>query len=131
MGEGINKVWRNGLRKFELWHMTEYKSVLWLDADIKILKNLDGLFEDYSTPRFNLVAHQQCTGSDIFLNSGALLVTPDPNILQQMLDFAASYYGYGMYCEVSEQGLISDYFESKPIWSINEISIGWFNLSVI
>jgi alpha-N-acetylglucosamine transferase len=64
--------------KFRLWELTEYNKIIFIDADMLILRNMDFLFEypEIST-----------TGNDgTLFNSGLMVIEPSNSTFQLLMD---------------------------------------------
>jgi alpha-N-acetylglucosamine transferase len=85
--------------KLNAWRLTEYATVLWLDADSIVLKPIDALFR-VNAP-FAAVA--DCCD---FFNSGVMVLHPSQAVFEDMMskrDKLASYDG-------GDQGFLNSYF---------------------
>lgn len=49
--------WVDNLTKFQAWKLTQYDKIAMIDADIVLLRPLDGVFHDYSTKEREPLAH--------------------------------------------------------------------------
>ncbi|KAK9366006.1 nucleotide-diphospho-sugar transferase [Lipomyces kononenkoae] len=90
--------------KILAWNQTQYKRVVYLDADTLPLTNIDGLF-DYDG---SIAACPDAGWPDIF-NSGVIALTPSHS------DFLALYAlaGSGRSFDGGDQGLLNEYFGSS------------------
>ena len=74
--------------KLALWSLTEYERLVYIDADAVVLENVDELFD---RPAF-------AAAPDVFppdkFNAGVLVVKPDKNIFERMLDARKSLQSY-------------------------------------
>jgi alpha-N-acetylglucosamine transferase len=69
--------------KLRLWQLTEYRTVVFLDADVIILKNIDKLF-DY--PEFSAAPNVYESLADFHrLNSGVFVAKPSLDTFERML----------------------------------------------
>ncbi|PPS11788.1 hypothetical protein GOBAR_AA08881 [Gossypium barbadense] len=84
--------------KFRLWQLTDYEKVIFIDADIIVLKNLDHLFH---FPQLT------ATGNDVWLfNSGIMIIEPSNctfKVLMDKRDEIISYNG-------GDQGYLNEVF---------------------
>ncbi|XP_050377520.1 UDP-glucuronate:xylan alpha-glucuronosyltransferase 1 [Argentina anserina] len=84
--------------KFRLWQLTEYDKIIFIDADLLILRNIDILF---SMPEIS------ATGNDATLfNSGVMVIEPSNctfNILMDHINEIVSYNG-------GDQGYLNEIF---------------------
>lgn len=82
------KIWYYCLSKFEIFNMTDYDKLLFLDADIMILKNLDHLFE-YPHMTSALDGEYFDLWPDWpHFNSGIMIVEPNKEEYKKIVDFA-------------------------------------------
>ncbi|KAF8092654.1 hypothetical protein N665_0407s0031 [Sinapis alba] len=84
--------------KFRLWQLSEYDKIIFVDADMLILRNIDFLFE---FPEIS------ATGNDgTLFNSGLMVVEPSNvtfNLLMDRVDEVVSYNG-------GDQGYLNEIF---------------------
>lgn len=78
-----NYHWQYTFDKLQLWGLTEYEKILYLDSDMLVMQNIDDLFE---RPSFSAVA----AGKLIHpawrrLNSGTMVITPDKTVEEALL----------------------------------------------
>lgn len=87
--------------KFRLWQLTEYDKVIYIDADLLVLQNLDFLFD---------MPELSATGNDKSLfNSGVMVIEPSNctfNLLMDHIQDIDSYNG-------GDQGYLNEIF---PWW---------------
>ncbi|RKP34378.1 nucleotide-diphospho-sugar transferase, partial [Dimargaris cristalligena] len=91
--------------KFELWRLTEYSKIVFLDADTLVLRNLDDLF----ATKGPFAAAPDIGWPDCF-NSGVMVCTPDQRTwasLRSRAEQEGSFDG-------GDQGLLNDHFSN---WS--------------
>lgn len=80
------------LTKLQLWRQTQYSKVVFLDADVLPLRNVDELFE-----REELSAAPDAGWPDCF-NSGVFVATPSEATFEGLVDMAATEGTFdGMY----------------------------------
>lgn len=91
--------------KIALWRQTQFRKIVYLDADVVALRALDELF-DIDAP---FAAAPDIGWPDAF-NSGVMVLTPDMGeywALQTMAATGDSFDG-------ADQGLLNQYFEHRP-----------------
>lgn len=91
--------------KIALWRQTQFRKIVYLDADVVALRALDELF-DIEAP---FAAAPDIGWPDAF-NSGVMVITPDMGeywALQTMAATGDSFDG-------ADQGLLNQYFEHRP-----------------
>lgn len=86
----LAKTWSYCLSKFEIFNMTEYDKVLFLDADIMILKNLDHIFQYPHMTSALDGEYFNIWPDNPHFNSGILLIEPNKDEYQKLLTFATS-----------------------------------------
>jgi glycogenin len=91
--------------KITIWRQTQFRKVLYLDADIVVLQNLDHLFDLDET----FAAAPDAGWPDAF-NSGFMLVAPDMGEFHALYALAQS----GDSFDGADQGLLNQYYEHKP-----------------
>ncbi|CAM6097370.1 unnamed protein product [Calypogeia fissa] len=86
--------------KFRLWQLTQYDKVIYIDADLLVLQNLDFLFD---------MPELSATGNDKSLfNSGVMVIEPSNctfNLLMDQMNDIESYNG-------GDQGYLNEIFPS-------------------
>ncbi|KAH7402363.1 nucleotide-diphospho-sugar transferase [Phaeosphaeria sp. MPI-PUGE-AT-0046c] len=91
--------------KIALWRQTQFRKIVYLDADVVALRALDELF-DIEAP---FAAAPDIGWPDAF-NSGVMVISPDMGeywALQTMAATGDSFDG-------ADQGLLNQYFEHRP-----------------
>lgn len=84
----MTAVWENCLTKFKIFNLTQFKKIIFLDADIMVLKNLDHLFEKpHMTSALDGEYFNLWPGWDHF-NSGIMVIEPSEELFNNILDFA-------------------------------------------
>ncbi|KAG2303493.1 hypothetical protein Bca4012_062244 [Brassica carinata] len=72
--------------KFRLWQLTEYDKIIFIDADMLILRNIDFLFE---------MPEISATGNNATLfNSGVMVVEPSNSTFQLLMDHINEIVSY-------------------------------------
>ena len=70
--------------KLNIWTLTSYSKIVYLDSDILVLKNIDDLFE-----REELSAGSEDLWPDVF-NSGVLVIEPSQTTFERLIERAQS-----------------------------------------
>ncbi|XP_004291114.1 PREDICTED: UDP-glucuronate:xylan alpha-glucuronosyltransferase 2 isoform X1 [Fragaria vesca subsp. vesca] len=84
--------------KFRLWQLTDYDKVIFIDADIVVLRNLDLLFH---------FPQMSATGNDIHLfNSGVMIIEPSNCTFQHLMDHRDDIVSYNG----GDQGFLNEIF---------------------
>lgn len=106
--------WNFTFDKLLLWGLTEYETLVFLDSDMIVLDNIDGLF---NKPGFTAVAAGHLLHSDwTRLNSGLVVIKPENSICDKLLlqipDTIKAYSNRKQ--SVGDQDVINDVL---PNWS--------------
>lgn len=90
--------------KIRLWQQTQFKKVVFLDADTLVLRNIDDLFE---RPEFSACAD---AGWPDCFNSGVFVAEPNEATFQKLLQYASEHGSF----DGGDQGLLNGFFSN---WS--------------
>ena len=90
--------------KLQLWTLTQFDKVVFLDADTCVLANVDDLFLNDD----ELAASPDMGWPDCF-NSGVFVARPSQYTYEKLLNFAAEHGSF----DGGDQGLLNDFF---PNW---------------
>ena len=100
--------------KLRIFELTQFEKLVFLDADMIVLQNLDELF-DYE-PIAACADGYQFTGikdaTNTGCNSGLMVIKPDVNLYNQMLQKLPEYIAEG---KSGDQGIVN-YFISGDNW---------------
>jgi hypothetical protein len=107
--------WAINWTKLRLWQLERFRKVLYLDADVLVLQNLDEAFRNPLDPlsrhadwrRWNRTRR----GSTKTGTGGAFLFEPSAARLASMASFASMTHKYRS--EEAEQGLLNSFFGAK------------------
>lgn len=97
--------------KINVWRLTQFSKIVFLDADTLPVRNIDELFDNNVTP---LSAKTPIAGApdigwpDIF-NSGMFVLTPSKEIFETLARRARA----GLSFDGGDQGLLNQFFENK------------------
>ena len=107
--------WRNCWTKFHIFNQTQFDKIIFLDADLMILKNLDHLFEKpHMTAALDGEYFNIWPDWDHF-NSGCLVIKPSNLLFNDILNFANN-----LKCEelpeyiVADQEVLNFYYKNWP-----------------
>ncbi|PWN21605.1 nucleotide-diphospho-sugar transferase, partial [Microstroma glucosiphilum] len=89
------------LTKLHTWRLTDYQKIVYLDADVLVLKPLAHLF---ASPHAFAAAPD--TGWPDIFNSGVMVLTPSEDTFAGLLELAANTGSW----DGADQGLINEYF---------------------
>ena len=78
--------WNLTFDKLQVWGLTQFKKIVFLDADMLIIRNIDSLFE--KEPFSAVCADKSYPGNESWtgLNSGLMVIEPDKNVEKTLLD---------------------------------------------
>ncbi|AYD02069.1 glycosyltransferase [Neorhizobium sp. NCHU2750] len=114
--------------KLRLWQLTEYRTVVFLDADIVVLKNIDKLF-DY--PEFSAAPNVYESLADFHrLNSGVFVAKPSTDTFERMLEALDQP---DVFWRRTDQTFLETFF---PDWhglpvTMNMLQYVWFNMPAL
>ncbi|WRX31118.1 Glycosyl transferase [Theobroma cacao] len=112
--------------KFRLWQLTDYDKVIFIDADIIVLRNLDLLFH---------FPQMTATGNDVWIfNSGIMVIEPSNCTFQLLMNKRKEIFSYNG----GDQGFLNEVFVwwhrlprrvnfLKNFWSNSTIETGLKN----
>ena len=112
----INKkltvTWKNCWTKFKIFDLIQFDKIVFLDADIMVLKNLDHLFaKKHMTAAldgeyFNIWPNRP------HFNSGCMVIEPNHELFNNILNYANSFNTNDLYGEVfADQELLNFYYK--------------------
>ena len=107
--------WRNCWTKLHIFNQTQFDKIVFLDADIMVLKNLDHLFNcPHMTSCLDGEYFNIWPGWDHF-NSGCLVIEPSIELYNKILDFANSLTEDNIpeYI-IADQEILNLYFKDWP-----------------
>jgi len=106
----LPKRWLIPYWKLQIWRLTEFEKLIWLDTDTILFRNIDWLFEYDGVwgQRDNWVCNARADQQN-WLCSGLLLIKPDEEIYQGMVRYAQR--GANQWYTNGDQKLIRNYFE--------------------
>jgi alpha-N-acetylglucosamine transferase len=120
----FHQPWHN-FTKLRLWELTDYRRVVFVDADAVVLRPIDRLF-DY--PEFSAAPNLYESLADFHrLNSGVFVARPDAATLDAML---ARLDAPDAYWRRTDQTFLETVFpdwHGLP-WTYNVLQYVWFNL---
>ena len=86
----VATTWKNCWTKFRIFNLTQFDKIVFLDADIMILKNLDHLFKlPHMTAALDGEYFNIWPGWDHF-NSGCLVIEPSNQLFENILQYGKS-----------------------------------------
>lgn len=111
--------WINVFSKLHIFDLDQFDKIIYLDADIMILKNLDHLFS-YPHMSAAIVGEYFNKWPDwIHFNSGCMVIKPSKKLYQDILKF---YYNFNEnnlpdYMFIADQEILNKYFND---WGIKK-----------
>merc|ERR1719238_2404901 len=112
--------WGHMATKLRLWELTQYKRVLYLDADTVLTGPVEHTFQTVTTfgaeaPKYH--AH---------FNAGVLLLSPSKTTFDELLLLGKQEHGsrFGNLIDCTEQGLLNTYFNGQPGREVTKLPIG-------
>jgi len=80
--------WSGTFYRFNAWRLVQYDKVIYIDADIMLLSNIDDLFEYSNNPTEIAAAYFAKPGMwrDTGFNAGLLVLTPSVNMATSIVD---------------------------------------------
>ena len=112
--------WGHMATKLRLWELTQYKRVLYLDADTVLTGPVSETFSTVTTfaaeaPKYH--AH---------FNAGVLLLTPSTTVFHELLALGQQAHGsrFGNLIDCTEQGLLNTYYNGNKGREVTKLPIG-------
>lgn len=106
--------WNNSFDKLNVFNLTEYNKLIYLDSDLLILNNIDNLFE---INRFTMVPDIPFNKEKF--NSALMIVIPDNNIYKALIELTdtmnESNTDY-----VGDQTIINEYYKDKNVITLDK-----------
>ncbi|MCD7803003.1 MAG: hypothetical protein LUH09_08940 [Clostridiales bacterium] len=112
--ENREEYWKQTQFKLKIFGLEQFEKIVFLDADMIVLQNLDALFE---LPHMTAVAAGQSIHPDWSrLNSGLMVVVPKHCELDGLLQNVDSVYAERMAagCGFGDQDVINSYYSDWP-----------------
>ena len=97
----IRSDWNGVFTKLNIWNLTKYEKVIFLDADTLVVKNIDDLFNC----SYEICAAPDIHPPDIF-NAGVMVITPSENTYKNLLSKLTILDSY----DGTDQGFLNSYF---------------------
>jgi glycogenin glucosyltransferase len=107
--------WGHTFDKVQLFGLTDYEKLVYVDSDMMVLANIDALFDK---PHMSAVAAGQLVHADWRrLNSGLMVIEPDrrlPAAIAGSLESALAYAAATGSSRIGDQDLINAYYATWP-----------------
>lgn len=112
----INKrlavTWKNCWTKFKIFDLTQFDKIVFLDADIMVLKNLDHLFSKKHMTAALDGEYFKLWPDRPHFNSGCMVIEPNHELFNDILNYANNFDVKDLYGEVfADQELLNIYFK--------------------
>ena len=109
----LSHTWKDCWTKFRIFDQTQFDKIVFLDADIMILKNLDDLFDKpHMTSCLDGEYFNIWPGWDHF-NSGCIVIEPSHEEFESILNFACTLEDLPNYV-IADQEILNLYFKDWP-----------------
>lgn len=106
-------IWRYCYTKFHIFNQTQFDKIVFLDADIMLLKNIDHLFDcPHMTAALDGEYYNIWPNWPHF-NSGCIVIEPSNQLYHNILEFASQYKEQPGYI-VADQEILNFYFKDWP-----------------
>lgn len=109
--------------KFQLWQLTEYRKLLYIDSDTLVLNNIDELFSLTADSDFSVCLNK---GKDF--NSGVMALSPNNEIYDDLITLSKIITKH-TYCDTEQDILVALYFRRKRFFSCTQFNNFWFSWS--
>jgi len=96
--------WQFAWKKLQIFRLTQFKKILWLDSDAMVTRNMDGLFR--SSPPVMMRDTWMCHMETQVLCSALMLLEPRQELYNGLINYAASQEKMPQ----GDQQLIAQYF---------------------
>lgn len=82
--------WNNTFDKLQIWGLTQFEKIVFLDSDLLVLSNIDELFDH--EPFSGVCAGKSWPGNEDWrgINSGVMVVRPDFDVMQKLISIVPS-----------------------------------------
>ena len=109
----LSATWKDCWTKFRIFDQTQFDKIVFLDADIMVMKNLDDLFEKpHMTSCLDGEYFNVWPGWDHF-NSGCIVIEPNHKLFEDILNFAKNLKELPDYV-IADQEILNLYFKEWP-----------------
>ena len=103
-------IWRYCYTKFHIFNQTQFDKIVFLDADIMLLKNIDHLFDCPHMTAALDGEYYNIWPSWPHFNSGCIVIEPSNQLYHNILEFASGYRDKPGYI-VADQEILNFYFK--------------------
>ena len=110
------KTWSLSLTKLEIFKMTQYDKIIYLDADIMVLKNLDHLFKYPHLTSAIDGEYFNLWPDDPHFNAGIIIIEPDKDEYDKLIDFTFNnaFSNWNKHQCIADQEILNLYFNNWP-----------------
>lgn len=112
--------WSTTFTKFHAFNMTQYNKIIWVDADMFIVNNLDNLFNYDHISCVESRAPLSNNKNKYPFNSGLMVIKPNTKDFNKICALAPSIIKRHQFehLPIGDQNVLNEYFDSWP----NEVS---------
>merc|ERR1719327_152806 len=112
--------WGHMATKLRLWQLTQYKRIMYLDADTVLTGPVAETFATVSGFGAEKPLHHS------HFNAGVMLLTPSEKTFQELLALGAEGHSniFGNVIDCTEQGLLNTYYNGQPGREVTKLVIG-------
>lgn len=106
--------WKNCFTKFYIFNLTKFDKIVFLDADVQVLKNIDHLFEK---PHMTAAIDGEYFSlwNDKHFNAGCMVIEPSENIYQDLLSMVKILEVKNLPSQcIADQEILNIYFNEWP-----------------
>lgn len=115
--------WTASFAKLNIFNLTSYHKIIYLDSDMYITRNIDHLFASENMSA--VIAGSKYPGNETWrdINSGLLVIKPNHRIFNELLETLNSYTVNDV--AVGDQDILNAYFKEWPITDALHLSEGY------
>ncbi len=103
----VFKYWNNTFDKLQIWGLTQYEKLVFVDSDMLVLCNIDDLMD--REPFTACAAGNELNDQWIYLNSGLIVIQPDKAVEKAMIDSIPAVIRSLPNASVGDQDVINKY----------------------
>ena len=121
-------IWKNCWTKFKIFDLIQFEKIVFLDADIMILKNIDHLFQ---CPHMTAALDGEIFNiwpNDPHFNAGCIVIEPKHEIFEDILKFAKTLHLSNFHdIIIADQEILNLYYKDWPTQT--ELHLNkWYNI---
>lgn len=117
--------------KIEIFHELNFDKIIYLDADILILKNIDHLFYQQDDISVTIDISSIKTYQQKIFNSGFIIFSPKQDLFYKLLYYLNNYnLNNTIYKYIGDQALLNDFFANNYPININYLDNSKYNIQI-